>query len=88
MVRILMYGELEELSGTREIGMAGSRVLDVLVSLSSLYGEAFRELVLGGTGVTRVAILVNGAPVRHNVFEAPLRDGDVLSLMPLGDWDE
>jgi molybdopterin converting factor small subunit len=83
-----MYGELEELSGTREVGVAGERVLDVLISLSSLYGEVFRELLLGGMGVTRVAILVNGAPVRHNVFEVPLRDGDVLSLMPLGDWDD
>jgi molybdopterin converting factor small subunit len=82
-----LYGVLEELAGTPEVGVAGSRVLDVLVSLCSLYGAAFREMVLGGSESTRVAILVNGAPVRYNVFEASLRDGDVLSLMPLGDSD-
>jgi molybdopterin converting factor small subunit len=85
VIRVLLYGVLEELAGTPEVGISGSRVLDVLVSVSSLYGAAFRDMVLGGAA--RVAILVNGAPVRYNVFEAPLQDGDVLSLMPFADSD-
>lgn len=84
MIRVLLYGILEELAGTPEVGIAGSRVLDVLVSLSSLYGPAFRDIVLGG-GSTRIVILLNRAPVRHNVLEAALREGDVLSLMPMDD---
>jgi molybdopterin converting factor small subunit len=82
-----MYGTLEEMSGTREVGISGDRVLDVLISLSSLYDSSFRDMLLGG-GESRVAILINGAPVRRNVFEASLRDGDVLSLMPFGDEND
>ncbi len=88
MIRVLLYGVLEELAGTPEITLAGSRVMDVLVSLSSLYGPAFRDIVLGGGGATRTIILVNKAPVRHNVLETALRDDDVLSLMPMDLGDE
>ena len=84
MVRVLLYGVLEELAGTPEVSVAGSRVLDVLVSLSSLYGAAFRDAVLGG-GPVRTIILVNRAPVRYNVLEAALQEGDVVSLMPIDD---
>lgn len=84
MIRVLLYGVLAELAGTSEVSVTGSRVLDVLVSLSSLYGAAFREIVLGG-GPVRAIILVNRAPVRRDVLETRLEDGDVLSLMPIDD---
>ena len=84
MIRVLLYGVLAELAGTPEISVPGSRVLDVLVTLSSLYGAAFREIVLGG-GPVGVIILVNSAPVRRNVLETSLGEGDVVSLMPMDD---
>ena len=85
MIKVLLFGELEELAGTREVSMPGTRVLEVLTALASLYGKEFRDIVLGGTGENGIIILVNNAPVRHNVFETPLADGDVVSLMPLFD---
>lgn len=85
MVRVLLYGVLEELAGTPEVSLAGARVLDVLVALSSLYGPAFRDIVLGGGGSVRTIILVNRAPVRYNILETVLQEGDVLSLMPMDD---
>lgn len=88
MIRILMYGILKKLAGTSETRVGEGRVLDVLITLSSAYGSEFRDIVLRNGSPCAVAILVNGAPVRYNVLEVPLREGDVLSLMPLEDgWE-
>ena len=51
MAKVLLYGILEEMTGTSELSMAGSRVLDVLMSLCSLYGAEFREIVFGSDAV-------------------------------------
>ncbi len=89
MAKVLLYGILEEMTGTSELSMAGSRVLDVLMSLCSLYGAEFREIVFGsdavfsGSVLNNAIVLLNNAPVRYNVLEAPLAEGDVLSLMPI-----
>ena len=85
MIKVLLFGELEELAGTREIMVPGSRVLDVLVALSSLYGKEFRDMVMGDASGGSVIILVNNAPVRYNVVETSLNDGDSVSLMPMLD---
>ena len=85
MVKVLLYGELAEMAGTPEVSVAGSRVLDVLTALASLYGSEFRNLVLSAG---RVAVLVNGTPVRYGPLETRLTDGDVLSLMPLPDFED
>ncbi len=89
MAKVLLYGSLEEMAGTPELSISGSRVLDVLTSLCSLYGSQFREILFGSDAVSSGAVLnnaivlLNNAPVRYNVLEAPLAEGDVLSLMPI-----
>lgn len=88
MVKVLLFGELEALAGTSEVMLPKGRVMDVLASLSSLYGQAFRDFMFGDeSGRKHLIILVNNAPVRYNVYEYQLADEDTVSLMPMDEGE-
>ena len=87
MLKVLLFGALEPLTGTAEVLLDvpdGTNVLNVLAGLSVRFGRRFRDVVFGDGGENEGAIvLVNGAPVRFGLMEKRLYDGDTLSLMPL-----
>lgn len=87
MLKVLLFGALEPLTGTAEVLLDvpdGTNVLNVLAGLSARFGRRFRDVVFGDGGENEgVIVLVNGAPVRFGLMEKRLYDGDTLSLMPL-----
>lgn len=86
-VMICLYGNLQELVGTRELELdvdSDSRhsLLELITLISDLYGPEFRKAVVDKAGTKfRVACLVNGRPVCD--IRTGVSEGDIVSFMPI-----
>lgn len=82
MAKVLLYGKLEKWANCRELRVAGTRIADLLVELSAVCGREMKEYLFSGNLLEKVAVLVNGSPVRYGLFELDLSEEDSVSLMP------
>lgn len=80
------FSLLREKVGAPEawVEFMGTTVMDLLVALHELHGDAFREQVLEGDEMrSMVKILVNGQDTRglRGLF-TELKEGDLVSIFP------
>ncbi|MBS7653122.1 MAG: ubiquitin-like small modifier protein 1 [Candidatus Bathyarchaeia archaeon] len=87
-VEVRYYAILRELAGKRFEKVAlpeGSSVRDVIDLLVKRYGEGFERYIYDNEKRLRsyLSYMLNGININSlKGFETPLRDGDILSLLP------
>ena len=81
-VTVRLFQELRSIAGVGELGITASSVNDVLNEISSRFGERARDLLFNAKGQFREYSLVYVNNQLRSDFAAPLRDGDVVLLIP------
>lgn len=87
-VEVRYYAILRELAGKRFERVVlpnGSSVRDVIDLLVKRYGEEFERYIYDSEKRLRgyLSYMLNGVNINSlKGFETPLRDGDILSLLP------
>ncbi len=87
-VEVRYYAMLREIAGKRFERVAlpeGSTVRDLIDLLVERYGEGFERYIYDGEKRVRgyLSYMLNGVNINSlEGFETPIRDGDILSLLP------
>jgi MoaD family protein len=85
VVNVLLYGALSSAAGTTSIDLEASSISEVLIALSSLYGNNFHNKLFDSNGKPRrfINIYVNGKDFRFlKKLETELTTNDEVSLIP------
>ncbi len=81
-VSVSMYASVRDAAGMSILELQVADVRGILFELGTRFGEHMRSLLEAGVRAGELVILVNGVNADPSTYDAPLSDGDEVSVFP------